>query len=221
MCIYCGSKNYRKIYENHYKQIPFDEHGRSYEIHHIDGNHSNNDPFNLRAVSIKEHYDIHFSQGDWAACLKIAAKMKFTGEELSEIAKKEAARQIHLGIHPFMGKHGSDLAKRVQKELVETKRHHLLRRPDGSSIASDKVKEGTHHFLGGEIQKKSSQQRVIDGTHNWLNGEPSRQLQKQLVAENRHHFQHKKKIECPHCLKEFDAGNYKRYHGNKCKFNPL
>lgn len=28
------------------------------------------------------------------------------------------------------------------------------------------------------------------------------------------------KILCPHCNKEFDAGNYKRFHGENCKHNP-
>ena len=48
----------RKIYIKHFGNIPKDGDGRSYEIHHIDGNHSNNDPSNLRAVTIKEHYEI-------------------------------------------------------------------------------------------------------------------------------------------------------------------
>ena len=52
MCIYCGTNKYRKIYENHYGTIPKDENGRSYEIHHIDVNHSNNDLHNLKLVSI-------------------------------------------------------------------------------------------------------------------------------------------------------------------------
>lgn len=29
------------------------------------------------------------------------------------------------------------------------------------------------------------------------------------------------KKECPHCNKLFDVGNYAKYHGEKCKFNPL
>ena len=53
--------NYRKIYEDHYGQIPLDEEGRSYDIHHIDGNHNNNDISNLKAVTIQEHYDIHYA----------------------------------------------------------------------------------------------------------------------------------------------------------------
>ena len=29
-----------------------------------------------------------------------------------------------------------------------------------------------------------------------------------------------KKLECPHCNKEYDPGNFKRFHGDKCKLNP-
>lgn len=31
----------------------------------------------------------------------------------------------------------------------------------------------------------------------------------------------KQKKECPYCLKSFDLGNYKRYHGEKCKLMQL
>jgi hypothetical protein len=55
---------YRKIYEQNFGPIPKEPNGRTYEIHHIDGNHNNNDPTNLSAMTIQEHYDIHYSQGD-------------------------------------------------------------------------------------------------------------------------------------------------------------
>ena len=53
------NNNYRKIWIEHNGPIPIDENGRSYEIHHIDGNHSNNHIDNLKCVSIQEHYDMH------------------------------------------------------------------------------------------------------------------------------------------------------------------
>ena len=55
------SRIYRKIYEDHYGPIPKEENGRSYEIHHLDGNSNNNDPKNLIAVTLQEHYNIHYS----------------------------------------------------------------------------------------------------------------------------------------------------------------
>lgn len=95
--------NYRKIYEQHYGKIPKDNDGRTYEIHHIDGDHNNNSPENLKAVSIKEHYEIHFSQGDWGACLIMADRMNLTPEEKSKLAKLGNHQKITNGTHNFIG----------------------------------------------------------------------------------------------------------------------
>lgn len=79
--------DHRKIYETLIGPIPKDEDGRSYEIHHIDGNHNNNEITNLLCVSIKEHYEIHKSQGDFKACLIMSQRMKISPEEKSYLAK--------------------------------------------------------------------------------------------------------------------------------------
>jgi general stress protein YciG len=68
--------NYRKIWERHHGPIPVDEFGVSYEIHHIDGDRTNNDLSNLSCVSIVEHFSIHHSQGDWQAAERILQKIK-------------------------------------------------------------------------------------------------------------------------------------------------
>lgn len=55
--------NYRKIWEEHNQQtIP-----KGYHIHHIDGNHDNNDPLNLECLSAKDHWEKHYEQGDIVA----------------------------------------------------------------------------------------------------------------------------------------------------------
>lgn len=52
--------NYRQIWEVYNKQkIP-----KGWHIHHIDGNHENNEPTNLACVSPEEHFNIHLRQGD-------------------------------------------------------------------------------------------------------------------------------------------------------------
>ena len=51
--------NYRKIWEDANGPIPYAHH-----IHHIDGDHTNNDLSNLICVSPYEHYLIHKNQGD-------------------------------------------------------------------------------------------------------------------------------------------------------------
>jgi hypothetical protein len=53
--------NYRKIYEQHFGPIPKDNHGRSYQIHHIDGDKNNNNIENLLCLSIEAHYQLHLS----------------------------------------------------------------------------------------------------------------------------------------------------------------
>lgn len=84
--------NYRKIWEEAYGPIPKDKEGRSYEIHHIDGNRENNSLKNLICLSVQEHYKLHFKQGDEAACHAIRLRMKgynLTGWHHSEETKQK------------------------------------------------------------------------------------------------------------------------------------
>lgn len=153
MCIYCGTSHYRAIYENHYGSIPVEENGRTYHIHHIDGDHSNNDPANLKAVTIQEHYDIHYSQGDWVACHRLAAILKYTPEEISELAKKNVREQIENGKHPWQG---GEHQKRVAKKLLENKTHHWLSEEHRKNVRQrelEKVRNGTHCMLGSKMNK--------------------------------------------------------------------
>jgi hypothetical protein len=57
------TNNYRKIWEEYnQRKIP-----KGYHIHHIDGNHDNNDPLNLECLSAEEHWQRHYEQGDIVA----------------------------------------------------------------------------------------------------------------------------------------------------------
>lgn len=77
--------SHRKIWKTYYGKIPKDKDGRSYEIHHKDGNRKNNSIDNLMCVTIKEHYDIHISQGDWGAATLIAKRMNLPSDYISKI----------------------------------------------------------------------------------------------------------------------------------------
>lgn len=185
--------NYRKIYEENFGPIPVDSDGRTYEIHHIDGNHDNNDPSNLKAVSIQEHYEIHYSQGDYWAALRIAEKMKLSKNELSSIATLNNKKRVKNGTHPFQTKtDGTNL----QTEKVKDGIHHFLLRNDGTSLSSDLVAAGTHHLLkqnGGDVlAQKNNQIRVEKGTHNLLKredgGSVGKDNQHKLVKEGKHWF---------------------------------
>ena len=81
-------RKYRKIYESQHNccLLP------GIHIHHIDGDRSNNDPSNLKAVTIQEHYDIHFSQGDYYAAFQLGRLLKDTPESWLEAAKQNGKK---------------------------------------------------------------------------------------------------------------------------------
>jgi hypothetical protein len=132
--------NYRKIYRDHYGQISKDENGRTYDVHHIDGNYNNNDPLNLIAVSVRDHYNIHKSQNDWAACQAISLTIDITLEERSE------------------------LSRNTQLKLVSENKHHF----SGGQVVNQQIKDGKNALIGGDVQSMTNKNRVDNGTHQFL-----------------------------------------------------
>lgn len=214
MTIY-SKRNYRKIYEKHYGPIPKDDTGRSYDIHHIDGDHNNCSPENLKAVTVQEHYDIHYSQGDWRACNLIALRLGLDSETISELSRK------------------------AQQKLVELGNHHFLTPDFSKNIQLNRVKNGTHHFLHGDIQRKNCNERVKNGTHPWLNKEAASKNNKirvengthhllgrnhydKMIANGTHSFQtggnpNDIEVSCIFCHKTVAKPSFIRWHGDKCK----
>jgi len=82
-----SSYTYRKIWENNFGPIPMDDNGRPYEIHHVDGNRNNNNLENLMCVSIEQHYELHYNNGDYGACVMIAKRMNLPIDYISNIQK--------------------------------------------------------------------------------------------------------------------------------------
>lgn len=206
MCIYCGTDKYRKIYENHHGPIPKDEAGRSYHIHHIDRDRSNNHPDNLIALSIEEHFNIHLMHQDLNACLKLAAMMKMSAEEMSEIGRQSALKKIADGTHPFLGgevqtKSNNDRVANgthpwvtrpdgtsYQQDRVAAGEHQYLRREDGSSYTKDRVAAGEHQWLMRPDGSSSSGDRVLNGTHNFLTRNDGSSLSADRVMAGEHQW---------------------------------
>jgi len=205
MCIYCGTNNYRKIYENHFGPIPKEQNGRSYHIHHIDGNHHNNNPENLKAVTINEHYNIHFQQGDYSACLRLSARLNIDPNTISVLASNANKKRVEQGTHNFLDKENA--RKRARRIVKEGK----------CNLVGDKnpvhklVAEGKHHFQTPEFSRTRALKRVTQGTHNFL-GSNSNQTR---LAEGRHPTQQKKT--CVHCGVSMGLPLFARYHGDKCR----
>lgn len=92
--------SYRKIWETIYGPIP-----KGYEIHHIDGNRMNNDIENLRCVSIEEHYEIHYKQGDYLACTIMSKRMGLSEEERKVIHDMAMKKRDQTGSkNPMYGR---------------------------------------------------------------------------------------------------------------------
>ena len=187
--------NYRKFWEKHNGPIPIDEDGVTYEIHHIDGNRSNNCIDNLQCISIQEHYDIHYLQGNYGACFKIAVKHSLDKHLLSELSSKRNIENVKNGTHPWLKKNGYDIVRR--------------------NYINSKIKDGTFHMLkengGDEICRKIQIKRVNDKTHNFLGSAHNMYM----LQNNTHPSQHI--WHCTICDKTGKGkGNSVRYH-SKCK----
>lgn len=190
---------YRKIYEDHYGFIPVDKNGRTYEIHHIDGDHENNNISNLIAVTIEEHYEIHKQLGDWGACLLISKRMDKCPEELAILAKKFNEERLENGTHNFL-KPG--FSAKVQEERVRNRTHPFLKREDGSSV-------------GGDTNKK----RISNGTYTPpMTTDQAKEIVKKQLENGTHSSQ--SKWTCEVCGKNGrGSGNYTMYHGTNCGSN--
>jgi hypothetical protein len=111
------TKDYRKIYQDYHQEslLP------GIDIHHIDGDHNNNHPSNLQAVTLQEHYDIHKKQKDHYACYMISLRMSIRPDDWIEMAringKKSAIKNIENGVGlTVWAKNNPDLAKRMWSE---------------------------------------------------------------------------------------------------------
>jgi HNH endonuclease/NUMOD3 motif len=85
------AKRARRIWAKHNGPIPIDESGVTFDIHHRDGDWHNNSPDNLQALSVLDHYRVHFAQGDWAAAWYISKRLMLTPSDYEQIRGKISA----------------------------------------------------------------------------------------------------------------------------------
>lgn len=115
--------NYRKLWEHYHGPIPKDEYGRTYDIHHIDGNRKNNSLDNLVCISIEDHYKIHLKQFEDTKSEKEFASLVFLSKRMNRSTNdltgwnrsnetKEKIRQTLTG-----KKRPKDVVDKVSKKL--------------------------------------------------------------------------------------------------------
>jgi hypothetical protein len=179
-----SSTIYRKIYEQHFGPIPKDETGRSYEIHHIDGDSENNDPSNLVALTLQEHYDVHYSQGDFRACQFIAAKLKKSPEEIR------------------------DLHKLSIRKMIDNKTFNLCGGAISRKMNQDRMEAGIHLFQVNNPGPAVTDRRINDRTHNWV-GENHPDFDHTVYK-----FENKITGEILECTRDYLIKTYKLNKGN-------
>jgi hypothetical protein len=168
-------QNYRSIWKKHFGEIPKDENGQTYEIHHIDRNRNNNSIDNLMCVSKDEHIEIHFKAKEYAAAYAILKRKKgvskkdFTGWKHSEETKNKISSSLIGNKNPMFGKKREDrkgkgfwLGKKQPNEMIEKRRISQLgqKRPK-QSISMKGVMAGAKNPMFGIKGDKNSRSREI------------------------------------------------------------
>lgn len=224
--------NYRKIWEEVNGPIPIDNNGRKMEIHHIDGKRSNNSIENLKLVSIEEHYDIHYKQGDWGACQSIINRMKISPLEkskfCSELAKLRLANGTHHFLDPeFIKKDSERKSKNRRGENHPLFGKKMSKETTAKQSASHKklVEQGIHHLQKEDHKNRMREKARVElenGTHPFLNLDIRNKLLETINNQlncKTHPFNRSTRVDpnkillyCLQCQKNVPKPAFNRFH---------
>jgi len=224
--------SYRKIWEAANGPIPYDVTGRRMEIHHIDGKRTNNSLENLKLVTIQDHYDIHYSQGDWAACQSLVNRMKISSDEKSKRCSELANKRVTAGTHHFQDPEfiKADSLRKSRDRKGEN--HPLYGKPVKESTKEKRsqshkllVEQGIHHLQQDTHKNRMREKALLQSTQGEhpFQQETFKKQQKEkamaLVQENKHPFNradrtdpNKIMVWCDHCRIEVSKPVFGRYH---------
>lgn len=187
-----------RVWKESFGDIPKDVDGRSYEIHHIDGNPDNNTLENLMCVSIDEHYKIHLEKGEFGAAFLIAGRMKRKPEDIAEVARKGTLERVKNGTHNFLD---PNFPRSMDHNIgyvvaLDTRTNEVCR-------ISKEDFDTYDHYVGVNTNRKMKSIHKNRG-HN--RGKRWKQSAKRQNI-----------VTCPHCDKSGDASGLKRWHFDNCK----
>ena len=187
-----------------------------YHIHHIDGNWANNDPTNLQELTPLEHYQVHKSQGDWYACMRLAPLTQISLEEIKQIQHLHGQRCVEkkVGIHSDNWDGAAHRAK-IWKESPPG------RKPvtDGVRVLKLQTDHDVATFLADNpLWRRGVPEKMRQGllqNKRRITSAEAVQLAHRRLKENNHNFTTLHK--CPHCGKEGKGPMMFRWHFDKCK----
>lgn len=125
--------NYRKICQEYYGYT--NEEMIGMDVHHIDGNHNNNDPLNLLLISPEEHSKIHEKnfilwarKGAKLGNEKFIERLRTKGQTEKELSyKKIRIKNCKKGLH---NKCHSEKTKKIisenKKQFLKNKENHPM-----------------------------------------------------------------------------------------------
>ena len=188
-----GLSVYRKIWTNANGPIPVDSDGRTFHIHHVDGNRDNNELSNLQCLSIMDHYRLHERQCDWGACAALIMHMpeKFTPEQVSEIHRK-AANALPIEKVGVLMPHVREANRIAQQKLIDAGKHHLQSGDIQRRSNRERVVAGTHNFqqqVSVDAVRKRNSVAIEAGTHPFQDSDAKRRWQNEKVRAGIHHLQ--------------------------------
>jgi len=224
--------NYRKIWEEAYGPIPYDDDGRKMEIHHKDGDRNNNDLSNLMLITISEHYNIHYEQDDWAACQSIINRMNVSPREKSKICSELAKKRVAEGTHHFLD---PEFIKQdsIRKSIRNTGFGNPMYGKTVSEATAKKLSEshkkrieqGIHHLQSEDHKNRmriKANEELANGTHVFQQEENIKKAQnihQQMLANKTHPFNSSNRIDpnkikkwCEVCNKEVTLPVFGRFH---------
>ena len=108
-------------------------------------------------------------------------------------ARDDSGRKLWANLKPEAGDGlDSETSSSIQRTRVQDGTHHLLRRSDGTSHATDRAAEGTHPFQKRKDGTSVSSDRVVSGTHRFLGGDIQRRSNLNRAVNGIHPFQKRK-----------------------------
>jgi len=174
--------HYRKIWEE-YNNLKIPE---GYEIHHIDGNHFNDDPTNLQLVTIQEHLEIHKKQNDWGAVQAILLRINGASKEEIKNAASLSQKKIYdSGNHNFQ-----KMSKERRSEISTQAAYKTVKNKVGiHAINADPILARKNAQRAGLVAKErcagfldttsnSHGSKAVQNTIWWVNPEGKRKRSK-------------------------------------------